>query len=325
MKSTGYLFSALIIAVLMPGLLFALGDRKAHLEFLPMPRIEDQTIELREVCDIHCEDPYFLEQLRSVTIAAAPQPGLERTMTKYEILASLKREGISTRDIQFTGKVKTKFSCDSENILPSEIIQVAREYVLSETGYDSENVIIEAARKPQEILVPSGKRHYEIYPLSTGSMIGKVFLSVNLIMDGNIRETIPVTLNVRLFKEVLIAKKNIGRGNNIRISDFDMRKREVTRFKKGVVEDFDDVHDMVPKRTIRTQQILTMDMFEYPELIRRGEIVKIILQSGSMTVTAKGIALNGGKKGEIVRVRNIDSKRIITAVVSGKGLARLNI
>jgi len=35
--------------------------------------------------------------------------------------------------------------------------------------------------------------------------------------------------------------------------------------------------------------------------------------------------LNNAKKGEIVRVENIDSKRIITAIVDGKGSARLSI
>jgi len=166
---------------------------------------------------------------------------------------------------------------------------------------------------------------FEVYPLSTSSYIGNAFLSVNVIVDDKIIETVPVTMNVRIFKEVLIPKKTLERGEEIDASDFERKRREVTRYKKGVIESFSEIKEMVPKKVIRSSQVMSMNMFEHPQLIKRGDMVKIVLKSDTLTIKTKGIALNSAKKGEIVRVENIDSKRIITAIVDGKGSARLSI
>jgi len=186
-------------------------------------------------------------------------------------------------------------------------------------------VIFEVTRKPKNILVPQGKKRFEVYPLSISSYIGNAFLSVNVIVDERIIETIPVSMNIRVFKEILIPKKTLERGEQITASDFERKRREVTRYKKGVIEDFSEIKEMVPKKVIRSSVIMSMNMFEQPQLIKRGDIVKIVLKSDTLTIKTKGIALNNAKKGEIVRVENIDSKRIITAIVDGKGSARLSI
>ena len=314
-----------IAVIVFPGLLFALGEKKATLEFLSSHCIEGDTIELDEICSIQCEDPYLAEKLKTVPVARTPNPGKEKTLSKYEVLSSLKKEGIQVRDIYFTGNAKIRFSFKSDTVYPEDITAAVKEYIVGETGYPEEDVIFEVTRKPQKTLVPAGELRFEVYPLSTSSFIGNAYLSVNMIVDDKIIQTVPVAMRIRLFKEVLIPKRRLERGQEICANDFDLKRREVTRFKKGVIEDFSEINEMVPKKMIRSSQVMTMNMFERPQLVNRGDIVKIVLESDALVIKTKGIALNSAKKGEVVRVENIDSKRVITAIVDGKGSARLSI
>lgn len=325
MRTKIVLLSLVIIFGIFASPLFAVEERQAHLEFLNTPCINGNTIELREICEVKSEDPYFLEVLRSITVTSTPVPGKEKTITKFEVLASLKKAGFSAWDVKFTGKVRTKFSFNSQEISSENIIASAKEYILNESGYDKENIIFEILNHPHDLLVPKGKTYFEVYPLSSSVMVGNVFLSVNVIVDKKIIETVPVTIKVRAFKDVLVSRKTLTRGQTIRSSHFEMRRREITRCRKEIIENFDDISKMVPKRSIRSQQIISADMFEYPDLIKKGEIVKIILKSGSLTITTKGIALNNGRHGDMIRIKNIDTKRIINAVVAGKSSARLSI
>ena len=58
--------------------------------------------------------------------------------------------------------------------------------------------------------------------------------------------------------------------------------------------------------------------------VRKNGLVTIHLASKLMTLTAQGQAMQDGSKGEIVQVKNIQSKKLIEAVVTHAGKVRVN-
>jgi flagella basal body P-ring formation protein FlgA len=65
-------------------------------------------------------------------------------------------------------------------------------------------------------------------------------------------------------------------------------------------------------------------MISLPPLVKRGDIVKIVANTGIMTITATGMVKQKGRKGEMVRVMNTDSNRIVTARVTGPGAVEVD-
>lgn len=57
-----------------------------------------------------------------------------------------------------------------------------------------------------------------------------------------------------------------------------------------------------------------------PVVVPRGAVVTILLQSPTMTLTAQGRALADGAVGEVIRVANTTSSRVIDAKVASDGL-----
>jgi len=72
-------------------------------------------------------------------------------------------------------------------------------------------------------------------------------------------------------------------------------------------------------RMIYPNTVLQSSMIALPPLVKRGDIVKIVANSGPMTISVTGMVKQQGRKGEMVRVVNTDSKRIVTARVIGPG------
>ena len=64
---------------------------------------------------------------------------------------------------------------------------------------------------------------------------------------------------------------------------------------------------------------------EFPPLIKRGDIVSIVVRKGTLTVTAEGIARHDGKEGTWIKVRNTSSKKEILCKVKAPGLVEVEI
>jgi flagella basal body P-ring formation protein FlgA len=61
-----------------------------------------------------------------------------------------------------------------------------------------------------------------------------------------------------------------------------------------------------------------------PPLVRRGEAVKLMVRLGSVNVTATGEALQDGRAGQSVRVRNTDSKNIVLGRVTERSMVEVD-
>ena len=62
---------------------------------------------------------------------------------------------------------------------------------------------------------------------------------------------------------------------------------------------------------IRRAWILT------PNLIKRGSIIKMIFQTQGIFLSAEGEALGNGRRGDMIKVKNLRSRKIVTGKVTG--------
>jgi flagella basal body P-ring formation protein FlgA len=74
------------------------------------------------------------------------------------------------------------------------------------------------------------------------------------------------------------------------------------------------------KRPLRQGTPLDPATVEMPPVISRGETVTILLNQGTLSLTARGQALENGLQDETIRVRNNDSQRDISGRVAEPGV-----
>ncbi|MDF2635242.1 MAG: flagella basal body P-ring formation protein FlgA, partial [Pelosinus sp.] len=61
--------------------------------------------------------------------------------------------------------------------------------------------------------------------------------------------------------------------------------------------------------------VITDSMVNKPVLIKRGSMVILIALVGSMEVTASGQAMQDGYEGQLIRVKNVNSNKIVLGKV----------
>lgn len=95
--------------------------------------------------------------------------------------------------------------------------------------------------------------------------------------------------------------------------------RSRTAVHSSTVSSSDALVGKVARQTLLPGHPITTGSIREPYVVTRGNGALIMFQSGALTITASGLALESGGAGEVVSVRNVDSGRIIKGTIGADG------
>jgi flagella basal body P-ring formation protein FlgA len=75
----------------------------------------------------------------------------------------------------------------------------------------------------------------------------------------------------------------------------------------------------VARQTLLPGHPIDLDAVRDPYVVTQGQAALIMFQSGALTITSTGLALQSGGNGDVVSVRNTDSGRIIKGTIGPDG------
>lgn len=122
-------------------------------------------------------------------------------------------------------------------------------------------------------------------------------------------------LDVRRYQEVVVASRMLPGKTLLQPSDLKRLRLETGRLPDGFLVDPVKAIGMQLQRPLRSGDILMESMLLQPIIMRRGAAVTLQVRQGEMLVSVAGEALQDGSVGQRIRVKNLLSKRIVTAKV----------
>ncbi len=121
----------------------------------------------------------------------------------------------------------------------------------------------------------------------------------------------------KLSAEIIVAARALPAGHVIEDNDLLRERRDVSGLR-GPLSERQAVVGLILRRAVRPGQVIRKQMLMAPLLVRRGEVVTIVATSGPVMVSMAGEALDAGRSGAIVRVRNAGTGKVIRARVTGR-------
>lgn len=152
---------------------------------------------------------------------------------------------------------------------------------------------------------------------SPAQPLGRV--TVRVRCDSSAPWTVFVPAQVKLFRDVVVMARPLKRESVVGEADVTTRERDVGTLNQGFLSTLDQAVGMKLLRPVVLDQVLTPQHLEQAEVIRKGDQVVIIARSGTLSVRMPGEALSKGGLSEQIRVRNLNSKRVVKARVTGPG------
>lgn len=113
-------------------------------------------------------------------------------------------------------------------------------------------------------------------------------------------------------------------GTVLQPADIVMRPVPANYAESAGAAPLEDLIGMALRRQSREGMLLKSSDIAEPELISRNETVTLYVRRGPLTLTVKGLALNGAVEGGDVRVLNQTTNKIITGVAVAQGAVELD-
>lgn len=123
-----------------------------------------------------------------------------------------------------------------------------------------------------------------------------------------------VVLRATLMRDVWSARQPITNGAAFDPTQLEVRRVDLFRDRDALPANVGDA-SFVFSRSINAGRLLTWRDLTRRPLVRKGDLVEVSATDGRLVLTLKGIALQSGAQGEVVQVRNPDSKKDFSAFV----------
>lgn len=128
-----------------------------------------------------------------------------------------------------------------------------------------------------------------------------------------------VVVKARVSAQVLVMADEVPAGQPIAAEQLRLERRDVSA-TPDAISDTEAVVGRTGRSALRTGQMLARRLLLAPVLVQRGQGVGIQAGHAGIVVTAPGEALEAGREGEVIRVRNTRSGKVIRARVIDAGL-----
>ena len=164
-----------------------------------------------------------------------------------------------------------------------------------------------------------GDVELKVRPVSPRAFRGPTVIRVEVLVDGETERTITATVDTRLYERVAVTARAVRRGSLFSETAIELAERDVTNLRHGYFRDLTELASLQAVRPIGFGAVVTRRHAEAVPFVRRGDDVVIVLVSRNMHMSAVGVALQDGVIGARIRVKNIDSGKIVFGIVEEDG------
>ena len=202
----------------------------------------------------------------------------------------------------------------AETLGESYFRDLFRKVMVEKLPWPAEQIeILRFAAEPAPVEVPEGAE--EKIRLVNHPRPGSNTLLVDYLKDGRVLRRVRMVGYVEVRIPVVVLARPVARGTLISEDILVLEPRPLTRLPHDVLTDPSRALGKRVKYSLSAGKVLRLSQIEEPPVIRRNQIVKIVARTPYLTVIAKGQARQDGRPGEIIRVRNLSSKKEVFARV----------
>jgi flagella basal body P-ring formation protein FlgA len=179
-------------------------------------------------------------------------------------------------------------------------------------------------RTSEQVLDLSGPAYEFKVRRKGNSPLGLCPLEVEVLSQGRSVQTVPLVVQVTLTRRVVIARRTINQGAAIAAADVELTALSFTRVDELGLDDVAQTVGQRAKRVISAGSLVETEMLEAVPLVLRGQLVTMTSLAGAVRVVTTGKAGDDGRRGEVIRVRAADDRKVeVDAVVVGPGEVQL--
>ena len=286
--------------------------------------VEGKEMLLGSIAEIDGPDMNLKRSLEKVLVGKSPPPGKSRRLDAQYLKLRLRQNRIDLSAVQLIMPAAVTVTRSHVEIKKVEIEQIVSGFIRSNLSAEYETARITNIRVPERLVLPKGRITYDVRLPGNAELMGNCPLSVTFIVNESFKKRIWTSATIEFLTDVLVTRKPIGRHKPITENDIELVQMDLAKLPANALADPDVVLGQRAKRALNAGTVLRTNLVELPPLVKRGDMVVIVLESKGLKITALGQVKRKGKLGERIPVINFDSKKVLYAQVVDANTVKVN-
>ena len=195
-----------------------------------------------------------------------------------------------------------------------------REYIEANMPWPPGSVRVDFLSKEPESIPQNRDLILRVEPAGNQDFIGDMVFLVKSFKDGNLLRTESVRTRIEVLQDVVTAARGLPAGTVLAESDIRTVRRWVRRIHPHSLPSMEATSGKRLTMQVASGAEILATMLKEVPLVRKGKMVKMVFDNGAMQIVTVGLSEEDGVAGNIVRVKNITSNKIIYARVLSDSL-----
>lgn len=227
-------------------------------------------------------------------------------VSKYNVLKALG----SGKNIKILGNV-TKILRKNSNILKERLTASIHSYVIAVCKNWQPDVTIDLLNFKDEGM----EKDFQITASSFNCLSGNILFNIN--------KNSYIFANVKIFGNAVKAIKDFSKDETINKNNVVLHKRIIDT--PNLINNIDDVIGLRSRCLIKVNTNINANCLEIKPLVANGDTIQLSVRADGVELTTSAKALQSGRLGELINLKNITTNKIIQARIISNNKAEVNL
>jgi flagella basal body P-ring formation protein FlgA len=189
-------------------------------------------------------------------------------------------------------------------------------FVRSRAQGHPEEYTVEFLSVPDSVVLPEGGCAAFVNDPGIRIFRGALNVEVEFRKDDRVEGRCSASFVVRTHRMVLVAARTLDRNMQVTASDVREQWMETTELPEEIIVGMDQLAGMRTRRIVTEGSVIPAGALEPVPLVMHGQVVRLVVRRGPVTLSTQAIARADGRRGEIIPVQQMGTHGRLKAKVT---------
>ncbi|MBI4522649.1 MAG: flagellar basal body P-ring formation protein FlgA [Deltaproteobacteria bacterium] len=211
----------------------------------------------------------------------------------------------------------------AQNLTKERVQATLRQYVLERVPWQPEQVQV-SVRPFMPPQLPEGQLALRVVKANETIVPGSHNFLLQVSIGQEERARLWVRADIAVFADVVVTSRPFARFETITSGDVRLERRELNSASMRAFTRLDEVVGKQAARAIGVNEVLSSITIEVPRVVLRGGSITLVYESSGLRLETPGRALDDGRLGDVIKVKNHSSGKVLDGKILDGRTVRVN-
>lgn len=211
-----------------------------------------------------------------------------------------------------------------EILKKADIEGIGMDYMLNVLEWNPDRLEIKVVYKGKQIKIPKEEATVDCKLPGRKRRIGRVHFICMVKVNEIVTKRLLLYADIKVTYDIYRPTQSLKMGHIIQPGDIELTRVKSDHMLRNIIASDADIVGHRLTRNLERGEALQVHMLKRVPLVKNGDRILLIIKRGPLRVTVPGVVRQNGFKNDMVRVENIQSRKIVMGTVIDSRTVHIN-